>query len=71
MLEINGVSHDEFKTVKKANQLLDTLVLDVQEVDNETYGSQEMEDLPESYSQEEEPPESDLEDESEMGSESY
>ena len=31
VLEINGVKYTEFKSVKKANELLDTLILDVHE----------------------------------------
>mmetsp|Transcript_48380 Transcript_48380/g.54133 ORF Transcript_48380/g.54133 Transcript_48380/m.54133 type:complete len:100 (-) Transcript_48380:460-759(-) len=36
ILEINGIKHTEFKTAKRANDLFDTMVLDIEPNDDET-----------------------------------
>ena len=41
LLEINGIKYTEFKTVKRANDLFDTMVLDVEPNDDETDSDEE------------------------------
>jgi C-terminal processing protease CtpA/Prc len=54
ILEINGIKYTEFKTAKRANDLFDTMVLDVEPKDDETESDEEdseSESLNESESQ--------------------
>jgi predicted metalloprotease with PDZ domain len=41
LIEINGIKYTEFKTAKRANDLFDTMVLDVEPKDDETDSDEE------------------------------